>query len=292
MQPVFVQLRNRVTGVEKREGGQVVDDDVALLLNDDCDVYKPNGEPLLLLRRKVISPELAEVTRPILRNAALTYASGNRGKYAGLSRRVRVGPTGIKSNSSDTPVVPSIIAGYFDRQGGRFPFCRATAFTAKEVDAWNEVVTLAQHIAEVYEATPPLRSNFQAQMEIVQRTPKDYIIPDTPFSTLTVNHNIAGRIHKDKGDYKKGFGCISVYRQGQYSGGVLVFPEYRVGVDMGDRDLIFFNPHEWHAVTDFTNTEEGWERISVVYYYRNKMVECLPAKEELKRAKARGNTSS
>ena len=41
-----IQLRNRVEGVNARLGGLAVDSDYRVLLTGDCDVYKPNGEPL------------------------------------------------------------------------------------------------------------------------------------------------------------------------------------------------------------------------------------------------------
>lgn len=148
------------------------------------------------------------------------------------------------------------------------------------------MVPMAKHVAELFERELPDR--FAKQMEIVHRTPSEYVIDGTPFTTLTVNRNIAGRIHKDAGDYKEGFGVISVLRRGSYSGGTLVFPEYRCGVDLGHGDVALFNAHDWHGVIDFRDTSEDFERISVVYYYRAKMVECLPAREELARAKARG----
>lgn len=281
-----VQLRSRITGVEKRAGGRVTDDDIALLLHNDADVYRPDGEPLLLLRRGAIPEALAEVARPIFKDVATRFGSLNRGKYAGLSRKVRVRPDGTTAKTTHTEVVHSAIIGFFDRQGGRFPFCRATAFTAQEVTAWGSVVPIAESVARSFAQVLPRR--YEAQVAIAAKTQPAFVIPGTPFTTLTVNHNIAGRIHQDKGDFKAGFGCIFVLRKGSYRGGVLVFPEYRCGVDLQDRDLLFFNAHDWHAVTDFVDAQEGFERISVVLYFRERMVNCLPMAEELQRAQQRG----
>lgn len=281
-----IQLRNRVEGVGERLGGLAVESDYRVLLTGDCDVYKPNGEPLLFLRRKAISESVAEGSRDILRDVALQYGTSNRAKYAGQTRVVLTDANGVRSKNSRTASVPSAIIGYFDRMGGRFPFCRATAFTANEVEKWAPIVPLAQEVSQIFEQALPAR--FKAQMDAAKATPPDYVIKDTCFTTLTVNHNIAGRIHTDKGDYKPGFGCITVFRKGTYKGGVLCFPEYLCGVDLEDRDMILFDPHVLHAVTDFHDTEPDYERISVVYYFREKMMECLPPAEELERAKQRG----
>lgn len=280
-----VQLRSRVLGVEKRAGAPIVDHDIALVLRNDCDVFKPNGEPLLLLRRGVIDTALADTVRDPLSMAARKYGSNNRSKYAGLTRVLKVDIDGRKHKNSHTERVDSSIIGYFDRQGGRFPFCRETVFTSREVEAWASVVPLVQFVANEFRKALPER--YAAQEAVARSTNPAYVIADTPFSTLTVNRNIAGRIHLDKGDYKAGFGCIAVFRRGSYSGGELVFPEYRCGVDLRDGDLLFFDAHCWHGVTDLVLADENSERISVVFYFRTKMTECLAPKEELMRAKLR-----
>lgn len=267
-----VHLRSRASGIEKREGGPVTEDDVALLVNRDCDVFKPDGELLILYRRRAIPEELVESTRATLAHAAEAYGSTNRGKYAGQPRVAKVGPDGVRAKSTRTQPVASVVIGYFDKQGGRFPFCRATMFTAREVEAWNRIVPLAQYVAQEFQAELPERYTRQAY--VAKQAPQEYVIQGTPYSTLTVNRNVYGRIHKDAGDYKQGFGCLSVSRKGQYRGGWLTFPEYRVAADMQDGDLIFFNPHEWHGVTDPYETQPGFERISVVYYFREKMSHC------------------
>jgi len=281
-----IQLRSRITGIEKRLGGQLLDSDYCVLATDDVDIFKADGTPLLFLRRGAIPEKLANPTRTILRDLAKRYGSNNRSKYAGASRVVKVDVNGVKSKNSQSKSVESAIIGYIDRMGGRFPYCRQTAFTAGEVAKWNDVVPLAQHVAKLFAENVPDR--YRAQKEIADKTPSEYVIAKTPFTTITVNHNIAGRLHTDKGDYGPGFGCISVFREGTYKGGILCFPAYKVAVDLNDRDVIFFDPHEIHGVTDFTDTSADFSRVSVVYYYREKMHECLPAKEELARAKTRG----
>lgn len=281
-----IQLRNRVEGIAARAGGLAVAEDFRILATGDCNIYKPNGEPLLFVRRKAIPAAIADNVRDILVRVAEEYGSNNRSKYAGSSRVVRVGADGSKSKNSAAASVASAVIGYIDRMGGRFPFCRATAFTANEVADWEAVVPLAQFVSQSFAENVPDR--YAAQADAARRTPSEYVIPNTCFTSLTVNHNIAGRIHTDKGDFAEGFGCICVFRRGHYRGGVLCYPEYLCGVDLEDCDLIFFDPHAWHAVTDFYDTSPGYMRVSVVFYFREKMLNCLPVEEELARAKNRG----
>lgn len=261
-----VQLRARRVYKEKLAGRKMTSSDVHVLLRGDTDVYKPNGDPLCFLRKRAIPEDIAEAAYPAL-HALRSHTSNNRGIYAGEKR---VQSYKGSKNSGTSPVATAIV-GYFDRQGGRHPYCRQTAFTAKEVEQWATLVPMAQAVAGVFESAVP--SRFKAQQAIAARTNPAWVIDGTPYTTLTVNNNVVAATHTDKGDFKDGFGCISVAKRGEYDGAILMFPEYGVGVQLEDRDVFLFNPHDWH------------ERISVVYYFREKMVKCGSPDEELANAK-------
>jgi hypothetical protein len=57
---------------------------------------------------------------------------------------------------------------------------------------------------------------------------------------------------------------------------------------------VFFDPHETHGNLPYYDQmgpqaepeNGGWERISIVMYFRERMLECLPPAQELERAKA------
>ena len=281
---MLIQLRGRVPNIAHRAGKHVSESEVALLLTGDSEVYKPNGEPLLILRRGAISEETCEVAYEAL-HAIRKYKTANRGKYAGSKRTRRRFKDGSLSRSAEAETIASAAVGYIDRQGGRFPFCRETSFVGKEPEQWATVMPMVERVADVFKATLPAR--YAKQLALARSAPKQFVIGKTPFTTLTVNNNVAGAIHQDKGDYKDGFGCISVVRRGTYSGCWLVFPEYAVAADLQDGDLLFFNSHDWHANTPFRDTVEGYERISVVYYFRSRMTECGTPAQEIDRARKR-----
>lgn len=314
--PLKVQLRSRVSAIEERAGTGVNDADVALMLEHDADVYKPDGSPLIMLRRRALSKDACDAAYPALYSLR-NNVTDNRGTYTGRHSTSRLGKDGISHVRKDglgsrqtraigpdgkIAYVASSIIGYFERQGGRFPFCRATAFTANEVEKWTACQPMIREAAALYESEAKQR--YLNQMDIVARTEPDYVIAGTPFTTLTVNYNVVASVHVDKKDFKDGMGLISVLRRPNdaghdYEGGWLVFPEYQVAVDLRDRDLILFNPHEWHGVTPMhvhgmpvhELPKDGGRptRISVVYYFREKMTECLPLGQELARAKERGS---
>jgi hypothetical protein len=120
---------------------------------------------------------------------------------------------------------------------------------------------------------------------MVEKTSKDFVIPGTVFTTVTVNRNWQTAVHQDKGDLKAGFGVMSVLEHGKYTGGILVFPKYGVGVDMRERDICFADVHQWHGNTPIKGIPDAHERISCVFYYRENMQYCGTVEQEREFAK-------
>ena len=56
---------------------------------------------------------------------------------------------------------------------------------------------------------------------------------------------------------------------------------------MQNLDLLLVDVHQWHGNTQITKIDKDATRISLVMYYRKKMIECGTVNEELKKAKAR-----
>lgn len=268
---------------QERAGTLGLDSWCRVLLRDDTDVYGPDGLPILFLRRGAIPEDVSAAAYPAL-HALRRYVSRNRGQYSAIPKLERR-TDGLKTKTTQTEdAVASAIAGFYDRTP-RFPFCRPTAFVTSQPEAWGTLLPMARAAAEALREGLPHR--YRAQADAARRTVPDWVIPGTPFSTLTVNNNVApSGLHRDAGDFRAGFGVISVARRGRYTGGLLCFPRFGVGVDLGDRDLVLFSPHEWHAVTPMERLSEDAERISVVYYLREKIVNCGTPSEELTRAKA------
>lgn len=262
------------------------------LIDFDCDVLKPDGSPLIKLRRRVIPDELCAVAYSALRSAA--SISVNRGVATGLypdqmdssitSKRYRVKRDGSLSNTnvSHKPVRSGII-GYFDRNP-RFPFCRQTAFTAQEAKKWRAALPFFAAVSSQFRQHAPDR--WQAQSQIAARTNPDFVIPETVFTTVTVNKNWQTAAHRDVGDFKAGFGVMLALRAGTFSGCYLCFPKYRVAVDMRLGDILFADVHELHGNTPLKITGKA-ERVSLVLYFREKMVNCLSASAEGQRVKRR-----
>jgi hypothetical protein len=149
-----------------------------------------------------------------------------------------------------------------------------------------EALPLVQTVSSWFRELVPDR--WAAQQEAWEHTHPDFRIPGTVFTTLTVNRNWQTAVHQDKGDFRPGFGCMTVFRAGSYSGGLLCFPQYGVGVDLNTRDVLCSDVHAWHGNTPLVGGPGPWERVSVVLYYRENMFRCGSAEQELRRAKVTG----
>jgi hypothetical protein len=101
-----------------------------------------------------------------------------------------------------------------------------------------------------------------------------FLVPETPFTTITVNNTFRTAAHYDAGDLNEGLSnLLTLSNDGKYTGGYLIAPEYRVAVNPRPGDLLLINNHEvMHGNTPIV-CPEGSERISLVVYFREKMLE-------------------
>ena len=284
---IDVRLRSRISQGELDEklGKILTLDDFNLLLTRDAKVRKPDGSVLAIYRRGIIPEEIAEASWPTLHELRVTDTA-NRG-MAGGSKRFRL----ASGRRTEAKRVASSILGAIDPMGPR-KYCRLTAWTGREPGKWQGLWPLLSFIGDRMRLDAGDR--FAAQMEYVQRTQPEWVIPGTPFTTITVNNSYPTGVHTDKGDLDEGISTLAVFRRGDFSGGILCFPEYRVGVDLGDRDLLLMDAHSWHGNTwlmcgvcgnrmERDHPDCGTERISVVSYYRTRMVECGSGEQERER---------
>ncbi|NBP55728.1 hypothetical protein EBU71_04170 [bacterium] len=179
--------------------------------------------------------------------------------------------TKLTSTTTYANAVFSGIAGYFDRYP-RIPYGRATAFTEKNPEKFAMGFPFLQALSSGFEKLLPER--FAKQKEACNKLDSKFVIPGTVFTTMTVNKTFRTAAHRDAGDLNEGFSNLTVVsNNGKYTGGYLVFPEYRVAVDVRPGDLLLVNNHEGiHGNTEM-KAEADCERISFVCYFREKMLE-------------------
>ena len=284
--------------IEKKEGNFFSKKDFKIIVIDDCDVYALNdGKKRLLgkFRKRVISKHLTKLAMENLKEASKKKHT-NRGAAAGVidmkkmpsyvkkdnivgQYKFRIG--GYNSDDDGKFVNQSIgndaasnIIGYFDKpdrnpSASNLP-CRLTSFNHKEIDKFNNVVPFLERIDKLFKKLVP--KAHKKQYDRAHDT--DFVIKDTAFSTVTINHNWRTALHKDSGDFGEGFGNLIVCEEGGYEGGCTGFPQYGVAFDVRDGDFLAMDVHEWHCNTKIEPKSKDYDRLSVVCYLRNNMLRC------------------
>ena len=164
------------------------------------------------------------------------------------------------------------IAGWFDRYP-RIPYGRATAYTQNHYDKFQMAFPFLQTLARGFRDLLPWRYN--NQMEAAKKIDSRFLVPGTPFTTITVNKTFRTAAHRDAGDFSDGLSNLLVLsNNGNYTGGYLVFPEVRVAVNVRPGDLLLVNNHEViHGNTPIVTRDDVAERISLVCYLREGMLD-------------------
>jgi hypothetical protein len=121
----------------------------------------------------------------------------------------------------------------------------------------------------LYKQLVPDKYNKQKKKAI--QTP--FRIANTSFTTITTNVNFQTTVHTDKGDDLEGFGNLVVIENGNYIGGETCFPQYGIGVDVRNGDIIFMDVHEPHGNLPIQLETSESKRLSIVCYLRKSIWE-------------------
>lgn len=287
---IEARIRTRVHPDElaAKVGKIVTAGDYNMVLTGPARIVGPSGKLLAVYAPGVLADVMAAAW-PVL--SSIRFITDNRGKASGTPREQRGEQKRTRTRRIMSSTIGAVDPGpSVARNGGRLGACRLTAWTAKHHDQWRGLEPVFQRIAAVYAELVPDR--YAAQQQWARGVHPDWLIPDTPFTTITVNNTYSTGVHQDAGDLKDGFSTLAVARRGSYSGGLLVLPEYRLAVDMGDGDLLLFDPHQWHGNTGIRCPHtadlgdlarpcpEGCERVSLVAYARTKVAGCASSQVE------------
>ena len=174
--------------------------------------------------------------------------------------------------------------------------CRLTHFTRTNFEKYNNGLPFIQKIDQLFKRLIPDAHERQLERANLKSHLK---IPKTCFSTVTINRNFRTAMHRDAGDFKGGFGNLTVIERGKYHGGYTIFPQYGVAIDLRNNDFVAMDVHQWHCNTPLYETEEdkkfnetmepvfkdnpevgtagiyeNYTRISFVCYLREKIAKC------------------
>jgi hypothetical protein len=330
MPPKIIEVKASMSDADfktKYEGTHFDESAAKLILREDADVYgiEPDGTRKLLakLRRSVIPQDKVQIGWDSFRTLAMP--GRNRGAAAGpidfnSPYWKKRDPIKIKDdktskwavryyvqNKNDKDkkkvskmrvnnLVASGVLGFYEETPFMKAACRMTVYTRRYLHLFLHGLPYLQAIDEQFKALVP--KEHARQLEAV-KAKKNYQIPGTAFSTLTVNLNFRTALHKDDGDFKGGFGNLSVIEWGKYQGGYTLFPRFGVGFDLRTGDFIAMDVHEWHCntpmyespedkiynmtlpdirsrdpTTGLIGSEERFQRLTFVCYFRDRLQAC------------------
>ena len=269
------------------------------IINEDCDLYdNTTGELIFSFKKKIIEDDFYNIDAKIIKHAGgLSYNRGSatgtvtaQGLRRGMEKWTKKPEMPCDKDGNPLPEDHKKHSSYFKYEDGRiskrqrsnsvasqsiggfdkspmYP-CRLTYWTKANLEPYKTIFPLCKDISEKYFSYAP--EKWLHQYEKYQNCPQDYVIPDTNFSTLTINMDFRTAAHQDKGDCKTGLTAFTIKKCGEYRGGELCFPEYNLGLNIEQGDLLLFNPHEAHC----NNPLIGKGRMSFVLYLREKMDKC------------------
>jgi len=289
--------------------GTYFDEKGMTIYDEDVDVYTLDheGNKILLakLRKQVIDPEIIKIG---WEGFWITAApSRNRGAAAGPIKEdskywKKRNPTDIKGWAAkdgkmrvNNNVFSSVLGFYNATPFMDLP-CRLTSYTMRYWKYYKHGLPFIRAIDKCFEALVPDR--YALQLKAAEEKPLLHI-KGTAFSSVTINRNFRTALHKDAGDFKDGYGNLSVIERGSYHGGYTLFPQYGIGFNIRTGDFIAMDVHQWHCNTELYETaedkkanknlprihkddietgtfgaEDPYSRVSFVCYLREKLREC------------------
>jgi len=205
-----------------------------VLLEEDANVYKPREEMeelfgeddldarlLLAFRKKIIPDDICRKAHEGLREAA--GSSKNRGMAAGkvdlsklsrpAERIIQVSGTrfkyisedGVMSETTEANPVLSGIVGNFG-SNPRNPYCRQTSYTKSNPELFLQAMPFVEEVSKNFQKVAPNRWKAQRDFMVSKKiSGNGWALGDTAFTTVTVNKNFQTAVHRDAGDYGKGF---------------------------------------------------------------------------------------
>ena len=269
---VVVKPKMTPEEIEAKEGTYFTEKDVSKLYDENVDVYVafPTGEKKLLakLRKKVLDPEIIKIgwegfwiaSAPSRNRGAAAGPIDSGGKYWQKRKPVetkgwatRYMQNGKLSKMRVNNNVFSSVLGYYESTPFMKLPCRLTSYTMRFWKYYSHGLPFIKAIDTCFKTLVP--EKHALQKKAAEEKPLLHI-EGTSFSSVTVNRNFRTALHKDAGDFKQGYGNLSVIERGDYHGGYTLFPQFDIGFNVRTGDFLAMDVHEWHCNTELYETKE------------------------------------
>jgi hypothetical protein len=267
--------------IDRYEGKRPTSADYDLMVESPVSIRDPNGNIVAII--------VNEATR----GTKAAYDIWKDYTYPSKARMTAVtGETSyvkkLDGSTSKTTQLPphlaplSSIYGYMDR-AARTPYARACMFNRDHPDRWKLVQPFVNSVNDVFRQHAP--EKYAIQKAVAEEIPKDWVIGNTAFTTITVNVSVSLTYHRDANDLKEGLGVMSHLALGTYSGGELVIPRFRVALKLKHRDIVLFDVGQDHGVMPISGAWGRFTRMTCVHYLRENLLRCGDAEYEIARGK-------
>lgn len=142
-------------------------------------------------------------------------------------------------------------------------YCRPTRLTREHPERLAMMLPLALEVDGIFQMEMP--QEYAAQVAAIASAGKYRITP--AYSTINLNRDWQTAYHRDANDLPDGWAAIFV--AGDYAGGDLIVPRYRLRFELRPGTLLIFRPHEIHGNLPF----EG-ELLQGVLFGREHIASC------------------
>lgn len=261
--------------------------DCNILINESCNIVTSENKLLCSIEKGAIPSDVSRLAVEAFKKKAKSTTTNTRGMAAGkvdlakvpgnivellepgkFSSKVRYS-NGNTSNHRVSNKTNSMIVGFYDKPKRGESFnglnnTRPTAFCERYPDLWeNYGIPFIEYIDYLYSDRFP--DNYYYRKMQASTVPYG-MIKQTIFTTATINYNFRTAAHVDSGN-SNDYSVLTCH--GDWSGGYLIYPQYRVAVNIQDGDLLIMNPHQHHCNSPIEGMKD---RLSLVLYAREKIV--------------------
>jgi hypothetical protein len=222
------------------------------IFRESVRVLKPNGATLFVLKRDVLPPDVCQ--------AAYDNLLGLGGELR-QTRRI----TAIGEGSGGAGAREGVV-GYVGS-----PACGPAAFAKQHPDKFAASLPFFRELDRVYRECAPEQYDFQRK---VGAEYSEFLIPGTAFTTGTINSTVRTRLHADANNLAGGLGVYAALVGGDYDGGELVLPQFRVAVNFGSQDVLLCDSHVLHGNRPLSSLGGPYQRLAVIAYFGEAVKNC------------------
>jgi hypothetical protein len=236
----------------------------------DTKVIAPNGSIIAVMLYHVIQPAVHKLAYRLWKT--VDELPSNRATAVGslsLPRIKRDGTLG-KRRGTPEPVLKALARqgaaqgslGYLDATPDQ-P-CHKTQLTRRQPKKLDDGQPLIKLVDALYKEYLP--TFYAKQRSQVKRVPH-WRLWNTAFTTIYLAKNFRTAYHRDSGNL---LGVMTALMpMGDFTGGELVLPRWRIAFALQPSDLLFFDPQQLHGNLPF----EG-DRLSSAFYCERRIADC------------------